>query len=279
MHVDSKALGGHGTDDQKARILTRANNLQRKIQSWITVQEIYMPSAQLIRHRTAEASNSSITPPIEVDAIPLLLPSAIPTNEICDRRLRRIEWRLRCAQASDGLDDLRRYLRLRSYLYIDKDRFQRGQRNNTRSKTFIQRVEVKVKGAAAKYRAAREAILNLAETLNVSDWDKTYPVLKDSDIRGLRPEEFNGSEGRRTVSWVWGNLGDGARSIDSADLKDCMSPLNREPILLLTPFLSASDRMVQGSGSRDALAGGGHPSSGRDAPGQGLSDDASRSLG
>lgn len=189
-----------------------------------------MPSAQLIRHWTNEALTPSKTPPIEVHAILLLLPSAIPINTACDRQLRRIEWRLRYAQAGDGLDDLRRYLRLRSYLYIDKDRFQHGQRNNTRSKMFIERVEVKVRAATAKYRTAREALSNLAETLNISDWDKTYPLLNNNDVHGLRAEEFNGSEGRRTVSWIWGNVGDGARSIESADLKDCKVILNWKPV-------------------------------------------------
>ena len=116
-------------------------------------------------------------------------------------------------------------------MYIDKDRFQQGQRRNTRSQGLIDRLEVKVRAAMEKYRAARHAISTLSPLLNQYGWDVNFPVLNDSDIRGLTdasapnrskklhksgaqdtstPAHSKGlrdSEGRREITWIWKRLG------------------------------------------------------------------------
>jgi hypothetical protein len=122
-----------------------------------------------------------------VSNIKLYLPSAInaASKVACDARLRRIEYDLHCAQAHDALHELHDNLRLRAHVYTDKDQFQQGQRRNTRSRGLLDRLELKVSTAAAKYRAAHHVISALAPSLNVVDWEVEFPSLHDSDIKGL----------------------------------------------------------------------------------------------
>lgn len=214
--VDVGALGVHATDDQKTRLQTRANILRRKIDSWIEVQHLYIPGLRLMRIR--DENNAPSSQPVEepVNDIKLYLPSSITIacRVACDLRLCQMEWDLRVAQANDALDDLRDALRLRSYVYKDKDRFQKGIARNTRSRGIIDRIEVKMNAAAARYRTARAALSGLAIRSNQGDWSVMFPPLKDGDIRGMSEADDAApsrggrpSEGRRAMSWIWHRLG------------------------------------------------------------------------
>jgi hypothetical protein len=86
---------------------------------------------------------------------------------------------------------------------------------------------VKVSAAAAKYRAARHAISTLAPSLNRGGWEVEFPVLNDSDIKGLtdsstpthshpsegqeapkaKKKRLHQSEGHREITWIWKKLG------------------------------------------------------------------------
>ncbi|TFK58315.1 hypothetical protein BDN72DRAFT_782249 [Pluteus cervinus] len=236
VHIDTKSLGLHSTDDQKAKLLTKGNGLYRRIAQWIEVQERYIPSTYTLRQDEASAANS-IKEPWET---PLFLPSSIPHSTPCDARLQDAEWRLRSAQAHTALDELRRTLRLRAYLYIDKDKSSRGQHQNTRSHSHIHRTQTKVDAAVAKYRAARASIASLASLYTGSDWKNEFPILKDEDIRSLEKKKAEPAEGRRKVSWIWGVLGDGDVTMENDELKDvewCKSRARskrwKEEVLLL----------------------------------------------
>lgn len=135
-----------------------------------------------------------------------------------------MEWDLRFAQANDALEDLRSALRLRSYLFIDKDRFQRGQRANTRSQTLISRTQAKVSASAEKYNVARQAMISLNRILCKVGWQRSFPELRSGDIRGLKESQETGavrpSEGHRTLSWIWTRLGDGSTATEDEDLQE-----------------------------------------------------------
>jgi hypothetical protein len=89
---------------------------------------------------------------------------------------------------------------------MDKDRFQRGQRRNTRSRGLLDRLEMKVSAAAAKYRAARHAISALAPSLNQVGWEVEFPLLHDSDIKGLTDSSTPTAHVLRTaVEKLYGN--------------------------------------------------------------------------
>ncbi|KAF8065144.1 hypothetical protein FPV67DRAFT_1671429 [Lyophyllum atratum] len=216
LAVDYAALGQHATDKQKGQLQAQANALRRKITAWIEVQHLYVPGLAAVRAHDIEVQGENEDP---VQDIPLYLPSDLHSSSgpPCDLRLRSMEWDLRNAQASDALAELRDGLRLRAYLYHDKDRFQRGQRQNTRSRGIITRMDTKIKSAAAKYRAARKALGSLAFALEKLGWETLFPVLLDGDIRALdeaqasaymRPTDARPSKGRTTISWIWMKIGD-----------------------------------------------------------------------
>jgi hypothetical protein len=118
---------------------------------------------------------------------------------------------LRQAQAHDALHELRNNLRLRSHVYADKDCFQQGQRQNTCSRGLLDRLEVKVSTAAAKYRTAHHAISTLVPSLRQVGREVDFPALNDSDIKGLTdsstPSCSRPSEGHQDITWIWKQLG------------------------------------------------------------------------
>lgn len=204
-------MTAHATDDQKAKWKVKSNTLRRKISAWIEIEQMYIPSLYLIRLRESDAAANQEEPP--VFSIPLYLPSAIVSRTSCDTRLLDIEWELRYAQCTDALDDVRNALCMRAFVLIDKSRFQRGQKANTRSQGIVDRIQMKLEEAVIKYRVGREALSKLAGVLRKTGWTDRLPVLRSEDIRALGDEESGRerggnkaketSEGRRTVSWIW----------------------------------------------------------------------------
>ncbi|EDR12084.1 uncharacterized protein LACBIDRAFT_324502 [Laccaria bicolor S238N-H82] len=232
---DLRALGLHASDTQKTKLQTRSNVLYRKIQAWIDIQYLYIPHLRVIRACASSHPDGREERP---EAIKLWLPSAIAhdLDNLCDMRLLNIEWQLREAQAHDALDELRESLRVCSYLYIDKDRFQFGQYMNTRSRTVISRVQTKVNASAAKYRVACAALTYLAPPLSKMGWVLDFPNLKDGDVHGLKDPEDDHlarrkpgkpksdrsvpSEGHRTISWIWTKFGTSIQDQEDEGLQD-----------------------------------------------------------
>ncbi|KAG6835952.1 hypothetical protein H0H93_012949 [Arthromyces matolae] len=208
LAVEAVTLKNNATDIQQTRYQTQSTILQRKITAWIDIQHLYIPGLSLVRARDAAKSSAEETP----FEIPLYLPSSCPATAQCDPRLQTMEWDLRVAQAGDSLAQLRDALRLRSYLYMDKDRFQVGQRQNTRARSLIERVDAKKDAAAKKYRTARSALQRLSGPLAKVGLDTTFPDLRDGDIKSLRDRDGfhvggRPSEGRHEMSWIWKRLG------------------------------------------------------------------------
>ncbi|KAF9462998.1 hypothetical protein BDZ94DRAFT_1259836 [Collybia nuda] len=214
--IESAELGMHSTDIQATRVQVKRNTLKRKIDAWISIQHLYVPPLSMIRTQSNREEADDLA-----EKTPLFLPSSMKPQIPCDPRLREIEWTLRKSQANDALDDLREGLRLRAYLYIDKDRFQRGQFHNTRSRGIIHRVQVKIDAAATRYRVARNTLYSLAGVLNIVGWDVEFPPLLDRDIKQLSGDDTE-SEGHRYVSWIWTRLGDSSRLDTDEALQDML---------------------------------------------------------
>lgn len=181
----------------------------------------------------------------EVEDIPLYLPSdswvqAYRAN-VCDDNLIRIEDRLRDAQASEGLQELRRHLRTRTFVNRYKIKNLVGQRDNGIGRQWLATIDRRAMAAANKYRRARTALLHLR---GPGEWEKTLRELRDDDVRsfneralteqekiqcaavrqaaGMPIEGVYGldfedglpiCEGRRTMSWIW--LAEGAGDDDN----------------------------------------------------------------
>ncbi|TFY56545.1 hypothetical protein EVJ58_g7570, partial [Rhodofomes roseus] len=190
LRSETAKLGSYATDKQRADLLERANTLRRKVDAWTKIQQLYIPGIEVLRANTLEASGSK---DVAVYDVPLLLPSAIQSSLRVEPTLREFEWRLRYAQAHESLDSLRQHLRLSSHLYHFKDRFTRGQRENTRARSVIDNVQHKVDDDAARYRRVRHALSQLGRLLGKSGWEQTLKVLTDGDVR-LMTLEAAGNE-------------------------------------------------------------------------------------
>ncbi|KAH7904101.1 hypothetical protein BJ138DRAFT_1175416 [Hygrophoropsis aurantiaca] len=198
---DLKNVGLHATDNQKANLQLRVNTLRRKIENWSRAQLLYMPMVAHLR-MVDDTANSQEE---KVYEIKLWLPSQLPDNITCDHRLLEYEWKLRLAQAYDSLNDLRHNLRMTTCLFKFKDKNIRGQRPNTRARTIITNTEARTHFAAAKYKAARQRLVRLAQRIPCSDeWTVELKELDTSrDLRKLGEGHEGESEGNRTLSWIW----------------------------------------------------------------------------
>ncbi|KAJ8701131.1 hypothetical protein PTI98_002092 [Pleurotus ostreatus] len=197
LRIDASALTANATEHQRTLIIERRNRLARRIATWRSIQDIYMPGA--MAHRSTEPASILA----EDDA--LRLPSQTPLQmPLQTTTLADYEWRLRYGQAFDSLAELRRHLLVLSSMYQSKDRYVRGQQHNTRSVALVKKVQARSNFAASKYRSGRAALLMLSPALGKSDWQSILRPLLDSDIRGLKDgEDASSSEGRRTLSWIW----------------------------------------------------------------------------
>jgi len=211
-----KQLGIHATDIQTTKWTNDSTNLMRKIRSFIQMEHLYIPSLILAREKEAENTPDDQ----EVYEIPLMLPSSLSPRTHCDPHLLNIEFYLRFAQCNESLNSLRNELCAQAFVLIDKRRFQRGQKANTRSQTVIDGILANITRAATRYRIARAALSSLATRLNKSGWDRDFLPLQDGDIRPLVVEDITEKatqkeirdrlnrksgqpEGRRKVSWIW----------------------------------------------------------------------------
>lgn len=161
-----------------------------------------------------------------MENIPLCLPSALSKPERtsgCREGLVDIEEKLRDAQCRTALDRLRNQLHIKSRLLTYRGTHVRHQGASTRSRALILRNETKIRLHAEKYRAAWQALKNLAG----GDESKVpWRRLEQKDIRCMEePEEVEREnrrkerqaeaeaqktgvasrpgEGRRTISWIW----------------------------------------------------------------------------
>ena len=182
--------------------MRQQNALQRKVDAWKQVQLLYTPTAQLLASRIESIGIPDN--PLAED-IKLLLPSSLTADSVsCSPHLHTIEWELRIAQAGDALDEIRRSLRLRDYLYTFKRSWIRGQSANTRAQNALGRVEARAAASAEKYRAAHAALSSLAPVLNKVGWNLKFRSLNNrDDVRGMTVPRKGESEGRRQLSWIW----------------------------------------------------------------------------
>lgn len=192
-----------------AEVQEKRTALLRRIELWQGVQDVHMAMVPLLRNSEASTGSSSSAgaPPARVKAehMKLWLPSSLPPQY---RQLPtlaalvRKEARLRLAQLSDSLEDIRRYLRVLTGI----TEFKRlnvsgaGQRMSGRIRSLYSRFQDKVMRATERYRAARTALEALDPR---GDWSTRFKPLLKEDIRGPARDDRNASEGRHQISWIW----------------------------------------------------------------------------
>ncbi|KAI0648759.1 hypothetical protein C8Q79DRAFT_1007334 [Trametes meyenii] len=195
---DHSTLHVHVTDLQRARQQERQNQLRRKIDAWAEIQQLYMP--MVASHRAAlMAAPGTLA---LAHNIPLLLPSTVHPTISCPPFFLKCEWQLRYAQAHDALADLRGHLEVRLHMYQFKDRFARGQRQNTRTGSIVKHINGKLHLDAERYRVAQRSLYMLSGKLHKTGWQEHLRVLLDSDIRHISEGKDGQSEGHRELSWI-----------------------------------------------------------------------------
>jgi hypothetical protein len=221
-----------------------------------------MPEATILRENENIAASSGARE-IAAQHLPLYLPSSISLRASCSPKICKFEFQLRYAQAHDALNDLRHHLRLRTHLWKFKTRFERGQRPNTRARNVIEWSTHKIEAAAAKYRAAREALAMLGPPLGMIGWETILRVLDAKDIRAMSEDERDmdpaarrkaerQSEGRRAVSWIWTTPGVSAD--DDDNLHDGAGSIYFQIFANIMKLCSPAHRVVQSKSACNAMA-------------------------
>jgi len=156
----------------------------------------------------------------------LWLPSALPPasrDAQCIKGLPKLEYRLRFAQATDALHNIRLFRRLLRTLTIkSQTHITNTQKTGTRTRSVFDKAKAKLAQAVATYRASRKAITNLASNEEFGPWKGTFQELKDCDIRGPGREESETSESRFVPSWIWTTALQTSTSTEDPDLNDTL---------------------------------------------------------
>ena len=171
LRIEVDNLGVHATDQQKLKVQLRTNALVQRIEAWTAVQTFYIPGVASLRAHAAPRNETAQSP--SPQDLCLWLPSVLSCQVPCDTKLEELEWKLRTGEAHDALNELRQALWSCSHMLRFKDRFLRGQGANTRARNSLKLVDAKLDASAAKYRAARGALLALSPLLGKVGWKDT----------------------------------------------------------------------------------------------------------
>lgn len=233
LYVDVKQKKSP-TTLQLAKFQERRVAIRKKIQHFRELQATYMPGLRSILNDPNVLDDS---PDVSAECVRLYLPSELSSSNrvsACAVGIGSVEARIRHADASEALEDLRRYLRTRTYLNKWRIKNISGQHRTTRARALQHQVDVKVHAAQTRYRHSRRALMNLD---GHGEWEKTLKELRDEDVRALNERALtehekqereqrtaaghrmtddaregvvvNGAlgEGRRTLSWIWLTVG------------------------------------------------------------------------
>lgn len=249
------------SDKSAAEFQEKQTLIKRRIQLWQAIQDVHMPMVARLRNGNSPPAASTSSPPgatsssphpessssatqlvtvrgsPKVDEIRLWLPSSLPPSLIDAESLATLrdkERRLRLAQLSDSLEDIRRQRRILTSITQFKhlNVSNTGQAANTRIRSLYARFDSKTRRSVLRYRAARAAM----EVLDPEgEWRGSFLVLNDGDVRGPGREDEEASEGRHEVSWIWLSRtalpvvptvsvagGDLTRPANASEFADCM---------------------------------------------------------
>ncbi|THH18836.1 hypothetical protein EUX98_g8889 [Antrodiella citrinella] len=217
----SRAVGKHSASEL-VTLQEKRTTLGRRIELWRRIQNIYLPVAMPLY--AADSASSGATPSsgldddlddatsaeaTKVEDVPLWLPSglspALRTAD-CIKTIAAKECELRKAQAFDALANIRRLRRVITGISVFKklNLVNEGQRTSTRLRSYYDKFKTQIDHSAARYQAARAALLVLDPN---GSWSVQLKVLRTEDIRGPTSDEDNNTkslgQGRREVSWIW----------------------------------------------------------------------------
>ncbi|KAJ7877924.1 hypothetical protein B0H14DRAFT_3083043 [Mycena olivaceomarginata] len=190
LTFDSSAIKLHTTDRQKTALQERSNKLGRKVNKWLRICESFAPVVVTLRAEDDQARLAKAgfcpTPAVPIHATQLWLPSKLASMRstvAVKLSHARFEFELRVGHGHAALEDIWRLLLDIWRLLLYKDRFEHGTGPNTWAKTSINNVDERLRRAAADYRVAWTALVNLGPVLQETEWKKQLRVLAQDDIR------------------------------------------------------------------------------------------------
>ncbi|KAI5895151.1 uncharacterized protein SCHCODRAFT_02494560 [Schizophyllum commune H4-8] len=190
------------TKDTTTAAIERQRSVQEARLAWFKklarfrhLQELYMPGAVLKIRAEEDARPADATPPNAED-IKLWLPSDLTHQEReegCVDDLARIEVRLRVAQATDALRKIREQMYAKHYLINERNAGVVGQRDSTRARQIIERVDGHIAHHRDKYRRARASL----HRLESPDIYPDFKELRDGDLTMDDDREADGASTNR----------------------------------------------------------------------------------
>ncbi|KAK7007313.1 CxC2 domain-containing protein [Favolaschia claudopus] len=176
-------------------------------------------------------------PAPKVENIKLWLPSQMSPAQrsvACSTAAVNCEVKLRGAQCSDALDQLRSRLHTSSYLISFRNSQSTGQKHTTRSATLIARIGDRVRRSASKYRDARQALT----VLKGAEYAPEFQILLDEHLTASLEVEGDeasrrklarlgssrraanepSAQAKKGLSWIW--VAGGGPGDDEAELQE-----------------------------------------------------------
>ncbi|KAJ7793029.1 hypothetical protein B0H14DRAFT_3498562 [Mycena olivaceomarginata] len=177
LAVHMKQIGVHETTTQEQMQIERETKLRHKIDTWMGVQQLFIPEVVVLRNReTVErrcVAATQVLPGLKAQDMKLWFPSTIENSVQCDRMLREYEFKLRKGQAyRDGVHGVKAKLRS-------------GARTDA--------LQARIDTAASEYRAAHSALVKLGILLKDTEWQRHLPA---SEGR-VHPSAVFGDDERR----------------------------------------------------------------------------------
>lgn len=171
---------------QTTSLVERRTTLIKRFQRFREVQSVHMPGFDPLTRQT-EAT--------EIENTKLYLPSDLKDKyewrKYCPNGLVALEDRIRFAEACDALEDLRHWLRTRSFTNQFKVAFVTGQIKNMRAREVQHRIDDRVRAAETRYNRARAALKKLR---GGGEWEIKLKALEQSDVRALNERELTRQE-------------------------------------------------------------------------------------
>ena len=195
--------GPHSTDNQEACLTEWSNSLQWRIDSWVKLQQLFLPMVTADRAKR----QTDVDTVVPLEWFELMLPSKVVETLPCDHVTLRIEWWLRLAQVHDALNSLRSSLCAWSFVWKFKDKNLCGQGTNTRAQNTLKGIKVHINRAANKYNEAHHTLSILSSPLNETSWASVLCPLQVQDIRGMSDLLWGETEGTQKLSWIWSTHG------------------------------------------------------------------------
>ncbi|KAJ7430891.1 hypothetical protein B0H11DRAFT_2262792 [Mycena galericulata] len=238
--IRAEVTGSGMTADRESKVNEHRVAFMAKLRRFRDLQRVYTPGA--IRALLAEeARRDPDAAPPKAEHVHLYLPSALSAEERlngCQRGLPDMEARLREAQCSDALIDIRAALHAKSHLISFKNENVTGQIQSTRSQTLISQVGARVAAYHRKYSDARHALIVLKGAAHAPHFRKmrTSDLTldaeeKESDAKSREKlakigtgkqgrAARNGASAKRLLSWIW--TARGALDAEEEDLHESL---------------------------------------------------------